>query len=328
MKEQILRMLKQRNDYISGQEICEKCNVSRTAIWKVINQLKDDGYEIEAVRNKGYKLLKSPDLIGEREIKPLLETKWFGKRIMYFDSIDSTNNVIKRQAEESLEHGLLAVAEEQTAGKGRRGRVWKSPAGSGIWMSFMLTPDIAPDRASMLTIVAALAVADAIEERTGLDTKIKWPNDIVVNSHKVCGILTELSAELTHVNYVVIGIGINVNTEYFPDDIRETATSCYIELGSKEKIQRAGIIASIGKYFEKYYDEYLKSADLSGLVDVYNTKLVSAGKTVKVITNDGDRVYTCVGIDSEGLMIVKNDDGSEEKIRSGEVSVRGLYGYV
>ena len=301
-------------------------------MWKVINQLKNDGHQIEAVRNRGYKLLSSPDLLSEQEIKSILRTKWFGNKVLFFDSIDSTNSVIKREAEKQVLHGLLAVAEKQTAGKGRRGRAWESPAGSGIWMSFMLTPDIGPEKASMLTIVAAMAVAEAISEKTGLETKIKWPNDIVIGSHKAVGILTEMSAELSHVNYVVIGIGVNVNTESFPDEIKDVATSLKLEkkrAGMQDtKINRAEIIEAVGRHFEKYYALYIEKQDLSLLRDAYNQKLANAGNKVKAITSEGEKIYTAVGIDDEGLLIVENDDGRRERIRSGEVSVRGLYGYV
>lgn len=327
MKDTILEMLRESEDYVSGQELCDKFNVSRTAVWKAINQLKEEGYLIEAVRNRGYKLTSAPDCLYEKELKSRLHTEWFGNHIKYFDSVDSTNNVIKRCAEENPEHGLLAVAEEQTAGRGRRGHSWTSPSGTGVWMSLELIPDISPEKASMLTLVAAMAISSAIDEICGLSSKIKWPNDIVINGRKVCGMLTELSAELTRINYVVVGIGINVNTTEFPEEIKETATSLFIESGSKEKINRAELIACSGKWFEIYYDKFIETGDLSLLVDEYNERLVNAGRQVRVIERDNEKIYTAVGIDSEGLLVVKNEDGSIETVRSGEVSVRGLYGY-
>ena len=196
-----------------------------------------------------------PDVIYEQELRSLLHTRWFGNKILYFDSIDSTNNELKRQAETQVCHGLLAVAEEQTAGRGRRGHGWVSPSGTGIWFSVLLKPEVSPDKASMLTLVAAMAVAKAITETTGLVSQIKWPNDIVVNKKKVCGMLTELSAEMTRINYVVIGIGINANNKEFPDEIKETATSLFIESG--KHIKRAAVIEAVGRYFEQYYDEFI-----------------------------------------------------------------------
>ena len=155
MKDKILQILRESGDFVSGQDICSRLSVSRTAVWKAVRQLKDEGYGIEAVNNKGYRLLEAPDVISEQELKSLFHTEWLGSRILYFDSIDSTNNELKRQAESGVWHGLLAVAEEQTDGRGRRGHAWVSPPGTGIWFSFLIKPEIAPDKASMLTLVAA-----------------------------------------------------------------------------------------------------------------------------------------------------------------------------
>lgn len=326
MKEKILQMLKEADGFISGQEICSRLGVSRTAVWKAIKQLREDGYDIEAVNNKGYRLGQVPDVIYEQELRSLLHTKWFGSKILYFDSIDSTNNELKRQAETQVCHGLLAVAEEQTAGRGRRGHVWVSPPGTGIWFSFLLKPLISPDKASMLTLVAAMAVAKAISETTGLVSQIKWPNDIVVNKKKVCGMLTELSAEMTQVNYVVIGIGINANNREFPDEIKETATSLYIEGG--RPVKRAAVIEAVGRYFEQYYDAFINAGDLSLIMNEYNDMLVNAGNQVRIISGDSEEIYTAIGINPQGELVVKDEDGNIKDIRSGEVSVRGLYGYV
>ena len=279
-----------------------------------------------AVNNKGYRLEEVPDVIYEQELRSLLHTRWFGNKILYFDSIDSTNNELKRQAETQVCHGLLAVAEEQTAGRGRRGHGWVSPPGTGIWFSVLLKPEVSPDKASMLTLVAAMAVAKAITETTGLVSQIKWPNDIVVNKKKVCGMLTELSAEMTRINYVVIGIGINANNKEFPDEIKETATSLFIESG--KHIKRAAVIEAVGRYFEQYYDEFIKAGDLSLIMDEYNSMLVNAGNQVRIISNDSEEIYTALGINPQGELVVKDADGNVKDIRSGEVSVRGLYGYV
>ena len=326
MKDKILQMLRETEGFISGQEICSRLGVSRTAVWKAIKLLREEGYDIVAVNNKGYRLEQAPDVIYEQELRSLLHTKWFGNRILYFDSIDSTNNELKRQAETQVCHGLLAVAEEQTAGRGRRGHGWVSPPGTGIWFSFLLKPDVSPDKASMLTLVAAMAVARAITDTTGLVSQIKWPNDIVVNKKKVCGMLTELSAEMTQINYVVIGIGINANNREFPDEIKETASSLFIESG--KQVKRAAVIEAVGRYFEQYYDEFIKAGDLSLIMDEYNSMLANAGNQVRIISNDSEEVYTAIGINPQGELMVKDADGNVKDIRSGEVSVRGLYGYV
>lgn len=178
----------------------------------------------------------------------------------------------------------------------------------------------------MLTLVAAMAVSRAITEVTGLESQIKWPNDIVVNKKKVCGMLTELSAEMSCINYVVIGIGINANMKEFPDEIKETASSLYIESG--RPVKRAAVIEAVARYFEKYYAEFIRTGDLSGIMDEYNEMLANAGKQVRIISNDSEQVYTAIGINPQGELVVKDDKGIVSEIRSGEVSVRGLYGYV
>lgn len=258
MREQMLAMLKESDDFVSGQELCGKLSVSRTAVWKAINSLKEAGYVIEAVRNRGYRLVSCPDVLLSDEIQSQLETKWFGRKISYFDVIDSTNSEIKRQAEKELIPGMLAIAEKQTLGRGRKERHWESPAKTGIWMSFAVKPDLPPYKASMITLVTALAVAKAIKDVTGLNTEIKWPNDIVIGSRKVVGILTEMSAEMTTINYVVIGIGINVNMESFPAELEDKATSLYIAGGTK--VRRSSIVAKFGKYFENIMKSFVRMA--------------------------------------------------------------------
>ena len=218
-------MLRDTDGYVSGQELCNKFGVSRTAIWKVINQLKEAGYEIEAAQNKGYHLIAAPDVMTEAELESLKNTQWAGCEIYCFDSIDSTNTKAKELAEAGHPSGTLVVADQQTLGRGRRGRSWESPAGTGIFMTLMLKPDINPNNASMLTLVAAMATARAITEVTGEAAQIKWPNDIVMNGKKVVGILTEMSAQFDYINHIVVGIGINVHNEEFPEEIAMASAS-------------------------------------------------------------------------------------------------------
>lgn len=326
MKSEILKMLRHTDGYISGQEICEKFQVSRTAVWKAINQLKADGYEIEAVRNKGYHIVDSPDKMTKNEIESLLTTKWAGRKLFCYNEIDSTNLALRRLEEGDNVHGALAVADKQTAGRGRRGRVWQSPAGSSIYMSILLRPDIAPGQAPMMTIVMAYSVAKAICKMTGLDAKIKWPNDIVLNGKKVCGILTEMSAEIDFVHYVIIGIGINVNVEHFPDGLCETATSLYIE--GKKRVKRAGVIAAVFEEFENDYEEFVRKRNLGGFMQPYNELLVNCEREVRVLQPGKEYDGVAHGIDEEGNLLVETADGEIHKVYAGEVSVRGIYGYV
>lgn len=326
MKAEILNLLKETKDFVSGQELCEHFQVSRTAIWKAVRQLEEEGYRIEAVRNRGYRLMGRPNAVTAAEISEGLHTKWLGREICYYDSVDSTNQQVKRLADQGAVHGTLVTAESQTSGKGRRGRGWSSPAGTGAWMSFLLRPSIDPNHASMLTLVAALAVCNAVRDMTGLSAKIKWPNDIVINGKKLCGILTEMSTEELSIHYVVVGIGVNVNQSSFPDEIKQRATSLKLEGG--RDYSRAELICRILEHFEHYYELFLETEDLGGMAEEYNGKCVNAGREVCVLSPGGEYTGVSLGIDFQGDLLVKRDGGQVEKISSGEVSVRGIYGYV
>ena len=199
--------------YVSGQELCNQFGVSRTAVWKAINQLKEAGYEIEAVQNKGYHLVSVPDRMDEVELASIRKTEWAGAETYYFDKIDSTNTKAKELAEEGHPSGTFVVADQQTAGKGRRGRSWDSLPGTGIYMTLMLKPDINPNHASMLTLVTAMAVANAMHRVTGAEALIKWPNDIYWKEKKICGMLIENDLMGRNISQSIIGIGRNINQE-------------------------------------------------------------------------------------------------------------------
>lgn len=326
MKSEILKMLRQTDGYLSGQQLCDQFRVSRTAVWKAINQLKEEGYEIEAVRNKGYRIAGCPDLISAGEIKSYLSTKWAGQNLQYYDETDSTNTRAKVFGENGGAHGTLVVAEQQNSGKGRRGRSWTSPAGSSIYMTILLRPDLEPSRAPMMTLVMAYSVAMALQEKEKIAAKIKWPNDLVLNKKKICGILTEMSAEIDYINYVVIGVGINVNTETFPEEIAATATSLRLETG--ESVKRAELIACVMQKFEEYYEKFCEAGDLSPIMDGYNEILVNMGREVRVLEPGNEYNACALGINEKGELIVEKEDGSRAAVFAGEVSVRGIYGYV
>lgn len=326
MKTEVLKLLKEADGYLSGQEICDRFSVSRTAVWKVINQLKEEGYEIEAVRNRGYRLVALADVITEAELKSRMKSRWAGVSLACYREVDSTNDQAKRLAEAGSPHGTLVVADTQTSGKGRRGRSWVSPEGTGIWMSLLMRPEIPPSHASMLTLVMALAVAEGIEAETGLETLIKWPNDIVISGKKVCGILTEMSAELDCIHYVVTGMGINVNMEEFPDELSQKATSLRIEAG--RTYSRSAVIASVMEKLESFYEEFVRYGDLRNLTEPYQRRLANRDKQVCVLAPGGSWEGTALGINEKGELLVKTGDGTIKSVVSGEVSVRGIYGYV
>lgn len=231
-KADILTLLRNSEDYVSGQQLCDRFGVTRTAVWKVINQLKEEGYQIESVSRRGYRLVEGPaDILSESEIASILKTQWAGRKLYCFDTTGSTNTDAKRLGEEGNPHGTVVTADIQTAGKGRRGRSWQTLSGTALAFTLLLRPDFAPDKASMITLVMALSVVEAVEEITGTAAGIKWPNDIVMNRKKICGMLTEMTMtpEMDEIQYVVVGAGINVNNaapEDFQEEVRPTATSC------------------------------------------------------------------------------------------------------
>lgn len=326
MKSEILRILKNSTDYVSGQELCSKFGVSRTAVWKAVNQLKEDGYEIAAVPNKGYQIIGCPDLVSADEVLSQLETKWAGQEIRYYDIVDSTNNKAKRLADEGAVHGTLVIAERQSNGKGRRGKGWETLSGEAVAMTLIIRPDMPPEKASILTLVMGMAVASACTELFEIPVKIKWPNDVIAGGKKISGILTEMSAELHAIHYLVIGAGVNVNIREFPEEIRTVATSLYLETGKEQP--RAKIIQTCMKYFEQYYERFLEKQDMSGLLNTYQEMLVNMNQKVRVLAPGNEYTGTARGINEKGELLVEKEDGQTEAIFAGEVSVRGVYGYV
>lgn len=325
MKEEVLRYLKEQNEYVSGEQISKKLGVTRASIWKIINKLKEEGYMIESSTKKGYKLTQIPNIITKEEVQSVIKTQCLGRNMHYFSEIDSTNEAVKRLARSKEVEGTTVIADKQTAGKGRLGRVWDSPSGTNIFMSILLRPQIKPDKASQITLIAGLAMCETIREATGLDAKIKWPNDIVINGKKVCGILTEMSAEIDCINYVVVGIGVNVNQIEFPKEL-PYATSLKIE-GQKE-YQRGNIIGMFFDKFEPYYMAYKANATLEPVLPTYKRYCITLADKVKIIDSIEEYIATPLDVLADGSLVVRNEKGEEKRVFSGEVSVRGIYGYI
>lgn len=326
MKEEILAILRRQEGFVSGQMLCERLGVSRTAVWKWINILKKEGYEIESVTRKGYRLLHSPDVLTEDMIRQSLpEEVWPGK-VHCFSSVDSTNEAAKRADAGEAADGALFVADRQTAGRGRRGRSWSSPEGKDIFCSILLRPELPAEDASMLTLVTALAAAAALEQRGGEPCQIKWPNDVILHGKKLCGILTEMGIEMEEISYVVIGVGFNLNREAFPEEIADMASSLYRETG--RRVVRAEFLGDFIREFLDRYRIFLRERSLVPFVEEYESRLVNIGREVRLICRGQEVIRRAEGINARGELVVRDALGQKETVCGGEVSVRGLYGYV
>ncbi len=272
------------------------------------------------------KIKAETDRLNETEITDHIKTKWAGKKVVFYEETASTNVEAVKLACEGAGHGTLVVTGNQTAGKGRRGRVWQSEENGSIAMSMILKPGIEPEAAPMLTLVQAMATAKAMEEVCGVKAEIKWPNDILVKEKKVCGILTEMHLEKTKISSIIIGTGINVNQDKFPEEIAGIATSLKKE--TKKLQSRVELICRICQLFESYYEEFLEKENVSGFLKEYNSRLVSLERRVRVLEPKGEFEGTALGINTKGELLVEKDDGEVVKVYAGEVSVRGIYGYV
>ena len=315
----ILKFLREK-EYVSGEALAQKLGISRVAVWKQIQRLKDMGYEIIADQNLGYCLISRPDLLIPQEVQRRLFTKYIGKEVYYFPELKSTNIMAKEKAlhrAEGINEGTLIIAERQSAGKGRLGREWFSPAG-GIWLSIILYPQLPPSYISRITLMTAVVVVRAIKMCTQIDPQIKWPNDILINEKKVCGILTEMSAELDIINWIVVGIGINVNIDHreFPEDIQENTISLK-EVSGKE-ILRVKMVQIFLQEFEKYY-ESLKRKEFSSILKEWKLYSHTLGRKIRV--DMGERIVTgeAVNINEEGALILKKEDGELVEIISGTI---------
>lgn len=315
MQNRILDYLKrQLSGYVSGEELSGYLKISRQALWKHIQELKDSGYEIEAVPHLGYKLISSPDRLFASEILRGLNTKFIGKKIYYFDNIGSTMDMAQDLGLKQAAEGTLVIAEGQTKGRGRLGREWVSAKHKGIYLSLILRPKILPGASAILTLLAAVSVCEAIKKSTGLEPKIKWPNDIFIRDKKLGGILTELNAESDEIRFVAIGIGLNVNQD--KKALPAAATSLKEEKG--KAINRVELLQEILRCLESNYLHFQnKGAKL--IADKWREHNLTLNRRIKITSLHTHLEGQAVDIDSDGALLLRKDSGIIQKITSGDV---------
>ncbi|MCE5287232.1 MAG: biotin--[acetyl-CoA-carboxylase] ligase [Pelosinus sp.] len=323
MRARILQLLRQNEDgYLSGEAISEKLAISRTAVWKHIRALKEAGYQIEAHPRCGYSLQQAPDKLLPEEIYSRLNASTLGKKIHYFSKVTSTNTEAKKLAESGCQEGTVVLAEEQENGRGRISRGWFSPPGQGIWLSVVLRPALSPYEISKCTLMAAVAVYKAILRVTGIKCGIKWPNDILYQGKKLVGILTELNAEVDAVNYIVIGIGINVNiaAEDFPSEIKSIATSLAVAAG--ESVSRLELVCAVLEELEKSYQAVLQQG-FGEVLTEWRSYSATLGKEVSVIGANESYVGKALDIAEDGALLVQVAD-KIERVVAGDISIRTI----
>ncbi|HPH41863.1 MAG TPA: biotin--[acetyl-CoA-carboxylase] ligase [Syntrophorhabdaceae bacterium] len=313
---EILRFLRDANDYISGDLISTELGISRTAVWKYINQLEKKGYGISKLKGKGYSLVNIPDKLFPWEINRYLHNS-FTKEIIYKETIDSTNTYAFKLALTGKPEGTCIVAESQKSGKGRLNRTWFSPAYQNIYLSVILRPPVHPSKVYPITFLSSLAVHDTVKDLTGLPPTLKWPNDVLINGKKVCGTLLEISTEADMVSFVIIGIGFNINmdAQHTDESIKDKATSLYMETG--KTYNRAYVCAVLLSMLERYYSVFLEKGERE-ICNIWESKALIKGKYIEI--NQMTEVFRGIseGIDIDGAMLL-NINGEVKKIIAGDV---------
>ena len=328
-QDNVLRLLIQAGRYISGEEMSRTLGVTRAAVWKGIEALRQAGYVISSVPGLGYRLESAPNRLSAGAISARLDTEAVvGREIICLEQVDSTNSYLKRRAAEGAPHGLAAAAEEQTGGRGRRGRRFESPRGAGLYLSVLLRPDCTPVKAVNLTAWVGVAVCDAVEAVSGLRPQIKWTNDIILNGRKLCGILTEMSVEgeTGAVQYVVAGMGTNVHEraeDFAAAGLSDIATSLAIE---GAEVDRCALASALLNALDRMTREFPR--EKARWLEQYRKDCLTPGHEVKLVGPDGERPAKALAVDDDFRLVVAYPDGSTEAVNSGEVSVRGIAGYV
>ncbi|HUL38613.1 MAG TPA: biotin--[acetyl-CoA-carboxylase] ligase [Thermodesulfobacteriota bacterium] len=320
--EDILQLLRDySSEFLSGEEISRRLKVSRTAVWKGMNRLRMQGYEIQALTRSGYRLIQSPDLLTPSEIKPILKTKWMGRTIHHLHSLDSTNSKAYQLALNGAEEGEVVIAESQEKGRGRLGRQWFSPPFLNLYLSVILRPKIPPHQASLITLMAAVATADAIEKFSGLPPLIKWPNDILLRDRKVAGLLNEIHSEMDRIHFVILGIGVNLNMDgkTFSKEIRAVATSLRIEMG--RTVSRKAFLQFLLLELERWYSIFLKEGS-NAILKAWRDRAQIKGRRVKITSFSETLAGVAVDVDSDGALILETEDGKRKRVVAGDIQYR------
>lgn len=325
-KEAVLQLLQRAQGDLSGEQLSQQLGLSRAAVWKAVRALRAEGYDIAAGTNRGYRLTAQPDVLTREAVAEALAGHPWAQRVTVCQSVDSTNRMARQMAAQGAPSGTCVIADRQTAGRGRRGRSFYSPPGEGLYMSVVLRPRALPEEIMNLTALVAVGACDAVEAVCGERPGIKWTNDLVLGTKKLAGILTELSiiAETREVEYVVVGIGVNCAQTQFPEDIRDVATSIWLHTG--RRAARARLAAALLRAFARL-DAQLPGGCAEDMAR-FRAGCVTLGRRVTILRGDSSREALAEDVAPDGALIVRYDDGTQEHIASGEVSVRGLYGYV
>lgn len=322
MKDKIVKKLLASNgEAVSGQQLADEFNVSRTAIWKHMKTLQEEGYSFETIKKKGYVLTGVPNTVTAAQIKAELQTEQFGQDIYYYDVVDSTQNIAHRLAQDGAKHGTVVISEEQTAGKGRLMRPWESTRQKGIWLTVILRPDVPPHRAPQFTLVTAVAVVQALQELlVQAKPQIKWPNDVLINGKKCTGILTEMQAESDVIQALLIGIGINVSQSEadFPKELQSIATSLKLEEGID--IDRSKLIATLLHKLEIYTALYVTDG-FDQIRKLWETNSCTIGQRLEVTTARETFIGEAIGITNDGVLRVQKDDGEVKEIYTADIKI-------
>jgi len=322
-KDRILRMLADRKGrFVSGEQISAELGISRTAVWKHIMKLKDEGHIIQSINRLGYQLIDSGDVYDRSSVLSRLNTKILGRNLYFHETIDSTNNELKKMAAGGACEGTVVVALCQTEGRGRRGRQWQSDAGAGIYMSVLLRPELSPVAVQSITLLASSAVCRVLEKYVPEGLGIKWPNDILINNKKVCGILTEMTSEPDKVQAIILGIGLNVwnREEDFRDGLADTATS--LCLNTEKEISRSLLVAEILQELEELYLNFIEKGSSAKFMDIWRCFSITIGRDIIVFQGENKWQARALDVLDDGRLLVETPDGKRQTILSGEISIR------